>query len=277
MNYTLLVAAFSMGIFGSPHCLGMCGGLVTAFGLSMQTLSPTKRRLLTATYHVGRLSSYGILGVVASLFGAGVLEQFLVGQAWPRILLGGGLVFAALLMLGLPIMHKIERLGMGLWQRLAPVRTKLFPLDSLPKAYAAGLMWGLLPCGLVYGALVVAVSMGASGGHVGQGMLFMVVFGLGTIPILVATQSMVALMKRTIKRFSLRKFSGAIMLVSGLAVASSPVIMRHMHGHGHHGHSHTHGHEHTHEHTHDEQMRHSHSSHAHDQHSHKSTHHHDHH
>ncbi|MDO5651932.1 MAG: sulfite exporter TauE/SafE family protein [Moraxella sp.] len=242
MNYALFAAAFSMGILGSPHCLGMCGGLVTAFGLSMKDTSPAKRRLLIGTYHAGRLTSYATLGVIASLFGAGVLEPFLTNNSLPRILLGAGLIFAALLMLGLPVLKNIEKLGLGLWQKLSPIRSKLFPLTTPSKAFTAGLLWGLLPCGLVYGALVLSVGMGATAGNPWVGAVFMLVFGLGTLPMLIATQGMTTLLQRFIKKFSLRKFSGAIMLVSGIAVAGSPVAMQYMHAGSHdHGGQSSHG------------------------------------
>ena len=58
MTWALFLAAFSMGLFGSPHCLGMCGGIVTAFGLSMQQVSDSKKNGLILTYHLGRLISY---------------------------------------------------------------------------------------------------------------------------------------------------------------------------------------------------------------------------
>ena len=91
MSFALLLAAFAMGIFGSPHCLGMCGGLVTAFGMSMQNVSARKRRALIATYHVGRLSSYALLGLVAGLVGTALLAP-IMNNHWPRVLLGMVLV-----------------------------------------------------------------------------------------------------------------------------------------------------------------------------------------
>ena len=93
MTIALLVAALLMGFFGSPHCLGMCGGLVTAFGLSMKDVSPAKRRALVATYHFGRLTSYALLGLIAGLIGITVLKPLMMGNSTPRILLGLVLVF----------------------------------------------------------------------------------------------------------------------------------------------------------------------------------------
>lgn len=237
MTYALLLSALAMGFFGSPHCLGMCGGIVTAFGLSMQKVSPTKKRWLISAYHLGRLSSYMALGALAYIVGATLLAPFLVGNGLPRLILGIALAFCGLLMLGLPILSYIERLGLRLWQRLAPLRSRLFPLDSTAKAYSAGLLWGLLPCGMVYGALMVAVGAGTGieNPNILTGMAFMFVFGLGTLPMLLATQSTVGFLQRHIKRFSLRKLSGAVLLLSGMAVAASP-LMHTLGGHSNHAH-----------------------------------------
>ena len=102
MSIVLLAPALAMGFLGSPHCMGMCGGIVTAFGISMKNLSPQKRGMLIATYHTGRLMSYMALGLIATIFGETVLAPFMTGNALPRIVLGLAIVFASLLMLGLP-------------------------------------------------------------------------------------------------------------------------------------------------------------------------------
>ncbi|MGO2756798.1 urease accessory protein UreH domain-containing protein [Psychrobacter sp.] len=239
MTTALLVAAFLMGFFGSPHCLGMCGGIVTAFGLSMKDTSPAKKRGLVATYHFGRLLSYALLGLIAGVIGTTVLTPLMVGNNTPRILLGLVLAFVGLTMLGLPFLNKLERLGMHFWQALAPLRKKVFPLNTFPRALMAGLLWGFLPCGLVYGALLIAVV-----GHsplTGAGLMF--VFGLGTIPMLVATHETVSWMRNHIGRLRLRQVNGVIMVLSGLAVIFVPIVMASMHGgHGGHGHG-GHGHE----------------------------------
>lgn len=233
MSMTLLIPALLMGFLGSPHCMGMCGGIVTAFGISMKSLSPKKRGVLIATYHTGRIMSYMGLGLFASLFGQEVLAPFLTNNALPRIVLGLALVFASLLMLGVPFLNRLERLGLGVWNALAPIRQKVLPMDSIPKALSAGLLWGLLPCGLVYGALVMAMSVAATSSISGMGMLFMMAFGIGTLPMLVLTGTALSWLQSKVKAFNLRKFSGAVMLVSGLFVMWSPTVMHLMHGHHH--------------------------------------------
>lgn len=226
MTIALLVAALLMGFFGSPHCLGMCGGLVTAFGLSMKDVSPAKRRALVATYHFGRLTSYALLGLIAGLIGITVLKPLMMGNSTPRILLGLVLVFVGVTMLGAPFLTKLERFGMRFWQYLSPLRQKVFPLNTFPRALTAGLLWGFLPCGLVYGALLIAVV--AHNPLSGAGLMF--VFGLGTIPMLVATHETVGWLRDKIGRFRLRQLNGAVMVISGLAVAVVPMVMANMHG-----------------------------------------------
>ena len=226
MTTALIIAAFFMGFFGSPHCLGMCGGLVAAFSLSMKDVSPAKRRALIATYHFGRLTSYAILGLAAGLIGTTVLEPLMKGNSTPRSLLGLVLVFVGVTMLGAPFLSKLERLGMRFWQYLSPIRQKVFPLNTFPRALAAGLLWGYLPCGLVYGALLIAVV--AHDPLSGAALMF--VFGLGTVPMLVATHETVGWLRNQIGRLRLRQLNGAIMVLSGLAVVFIPIAMKSMHG-----------------------------------------------
>lgn len=232
MTWALFLAAFSMGLFGSPHCLGMCGGIVTAFGLSMQHVSDSKKNGLILTYHVGRLISYSLLGLIASLVGVAIFQSIMSNSA-PRIVLGAVLVLIGLAMFGLPLFNELEKFGMRFWQSLAPLRKKVFPIDSFGKALFAGLLWGFLPCGLVYGALMMAIA----GNNIATGAALMFVFGLGTMPMLIATQKTVGILQSSIKNFRLRQINGVIMMLSGLAVIFIPMMMHHNHNHGSHNHS----------------------------------------
>lgn len=229
MTWALFLAAFSMGLFGSPHCLGMCGGIVTAFGLSMQHVSDSKKNGLILTYHLGRLISYALLGLIASVIGVAIFQSIMSNSA-PRIVLGTVLVLIGLAMLGLPLFNQLEKFGMRFWQSLAPLRKKVFPIDSFGKALFAGLLWGFLPCGLVYGALMMAIA----GNNIATGAALMFVFGLGTMPMLIATQKTVGMLQSSIKNFRLRQINGVIMMLSGLAVIFIPMMMHHNHSQGSH-------------------------------------------
>lgn len=234
MSITLILAALSMGFFGSPHCLGMCGGIVTAFGMSMQGVSAGKKSALVATYHFGRLVSYGLLGMLASTVGMVVLAPFLHNNL-PRILLGGILIVIGLAMCGMPLLTHLEKVGMRFWQQLTPLRQKVFPLDSFGKALFAGSLWGFLPCGLVYGALMMAVVAGTTAQTSGipspiTGALLMFVFGLGTLPMLLATQKIVTVLRQAIGKFHLRQVNGGLLMVAGMLVIAMPLLMHQMHG-----------------------------------------------
>ena len=212
----------------------MCGGIVTAFGLSMQHVSDSKKNGLILTYHLGRLISYSLLGLIASLVGVAIFQSIMSNSA-PRIVLGAVLVLIGLAMLGLPLFNQLEKIGMRFWQSLAPIRKKVFPIDSFGKALFAGLLWGFLPCGLVYGALMMAIA----GNNVATGAALMFVFGLGTMPMLIATQKTVGMLQSSIKNFRLRQINGVIMMLSGLAVIFIPMMMHHNHGsHNQGSHSH---------------------------------------
>ncbi|ONG40754.1 hypothetical protein BKE17_01735 [Enhydrobacter sp. H5] len=232
MTWALFLAAFSMGLFGSPHCLGMCGGIVTAFGLSMQHVSESKKNGLILTYHLGRLISYSLLGLIAGFVGVAIFQSIMSNSA-PRIVLGAVLVLIGLAMLGLPLFNQLEKFGMRFWQSLAPIRKKVFPIDSFGKALFAGLLWGFLPCGLVYGALMMAIA----GNNIATGAALMFVFGLGTMPMLIATQKTVGMLQSSIKNFRLRQINGVIMMLSGLAVIFIPMMMHHNHNHNHGSHN----------------------------------------
>jgi sulfite exporter TauE/SafE len=221
LSDSLLLAALAAGFFGSPHCLGMCGGIVTAFGLSMQPLSAARRGRLIAAYHVGRLTSYASLGIIAGGIGATVLAP-LAQTFWPRGVIATVLLLLGLSMLGLPLFNRLEVLGAKLWQALAPLRARLFPLHTLPRALAAGLLWGFLPCGLVYGALLLAMSAHQI---IGGGVL-MLAFGLGTLPMLLLTHSMTQQLRQTIGHFKLRQINGIILIIAGFWMLS-PLVMQH--------------------------------------------------
>ena len=209
---------------------------MTAFGLSMQHVSDSKKNGLILTYHLGRLISYALLGLIASLVGVAIFQSIMSNSA-PRIVLGAVLVLIGLAMLGLPLFNQLEKFGMRFWQSLAPLRKKVFPIDSFGKALFAGLLWGFLPCGLVYGALMMAIA----GNNIATGAALMFVFGLGTMPMLIATQKTVGMLQSSIKNFRLRQINGVIMMLSGLAVIFIPMMMHHNHNHNHNHGSHNQG------------------------------------
>jgi sulfite exporter TauE/SafE len=178
LDVGLLLAAWLTGLAGSGgHCLGMCGGIVGALGLRAR---PGWQGVgLAAAAHVGRVLGYAMAGAVAGLVGATAFGAAFGTEGISLLRLAAAALVAAIgvqLLLGRPLLTPLERVGARFWRRLAPLFRSLLPPRDAAHALAAGVLWGWLPCGLVYAQLGVAA---AAGGAL-QGAALMTVFGLGT-------------------------------------------------------------------------------------------------
>jgi sulfite exporter TauE/SafE len=111
-----------------------------------------------------------------------------------------------------PLLRNMDRLGGFVWKRLEPVGRRLLPIKTLPGALLAGLVWGWLPCGLVYYALFLALPLGDPW----LGGVFMFIFGLGTLPAMVATGTFTGWLTRLGRKVLLRKAAGVVMILIGL-------------------------------------------------------------
>lgn len=167
-----VLAALIMGLAGSGHCLAMCGGLAGAMGLNQ---SPG--RLLI--YNLGRVSSYAIAGAIAgsAIFAISQLhpDAFIIVRFAAGVMMILMALYLTRIWLGLTF---LERGGAVLWRKLQPLTRHFPPNAATPKLYIAGMIWGWLPCGLVYSAL----SWAALSGTAVNGALTMLAFGLGTLP-----------------------------------------------------------------------------------------------
>ncbi len=185
-----IFAAFFVGLFGSAHCLLMCGGMAGALQMLMPP-SRARRGWLQLMLGLGRISSYALTGALFGGLGATMIGSTGLMPQWLQLFAGLMLLAMALYISRLWFgLLKLERAGQALWRRVQPISQRLLPLDSAVKAYAYGLCWGYLPCGLVYSAL--SWSLGSGSGT--QGALWMALFGLGTLPaVLLAGQTADAL------------------------------------------------------------------------------------
>lgn len=206
-------SAFLVGLLGGGHCVGMCGGIVGAVTLSLPGQRPRTPFLLA--YNAGRIASYTMAGVLAGLVGA---SSFFLQHVLPIEKLLYGLASLMLVALGLYLaglwqgVLVLERAGAVLWRRLQPISKNLLPLRSPPQAFALGLVWGWLPCGLVYSVLVAALATGS----IAQGGLLMLAFGLGTLPTLLAMGLAAVRLKSWLQNIWVRRTSGLLVLAFGL-------------------------------------------------------------
>lgn len=214
LTIAVLVSSFVLGFFGSAHCLGMCGGISGSLGLAIPVGPGYRRRQvsLLAGYNLGRISSYAALGAIVAWPGS-VLEP--AGQAGSIMRTAAGLLMVALgLSVGqwwLGVRH-LERIGAPLWARLAPLTRHLMPVTKVSRALLLGLLWGWLPCGLVYSTLAWAALQGTPLG----GALVMAAFGLGTAPAMLATGFAARRVERWRHLSWFRHLAGAMIVLFGI-------------------------------------------------------------
>ncbi|HEY0063625.1 MAG TPA: sulfite exporter TauE/SafE family protein [Telluria sp.] len=223
-----LLPLFLVGLAGSVHCIGMCGGIVSAFSLApgerapfpVAVVSDAAPRAATATlrvlaYNAGRIGSYATAGAIAGgvASGAGTLAGVAGWQA-----AGYWLANLMLVLLGLYLMDAwralttLEQLGQGVWRRLQPLMRFILPLDGPLKMFAMGALWGWLPCGMVYSVLLTAMFSGSAA----SGAAVMAAFGLGTLPMLAMLGLAGSVLRSALQRASVRRAAGVLVTGFGL-------------------------------------------------------------
>ena len=224
-----LTSAFLLGFFSTMHCVGMCGGIIGALSLSLPVeIRNNKARLFSfvLSYNVGRIISYCIAGLVAGAVGTSVLQSagFDQGHTVLKYIGISMMVAIGLYLTGwLPQLASVEKIGIPVWKRLEPLGRKLVPVVSLPRALAYGLVWGWLPCGLVYFVLIWALTAGDAA----SGALTMLAFGLGTLPTLIAAGFMTSWITRFAHSARARQVVG--LLIIAMAIGSLFIPMAHHH------------------------------------------------
>lgn len=206
----LLLACLLTGLAGAGHCAGMCGGIAGALAHAI----PVRARStgLTFAFSAGRLGMYALLGAVVG--GAAALmapADFGLAMLVSRMLTGLVMLAIGLYLLRLVLwLQYLEVMGSRVWRYLAPLARRLLPVTSMPRALGIGALWGLLPCGLVYGALLYS----ATAGSAFAGALAMLAFGVGTLPAVLGMGF--AARWLAAHAGTLRHVSGALMLAYGL-------------------------------------------------------------
>jgi sulfite exporter TauE/SafE len=225
-NPASLVPLFLVGLAGSVHCAAMCGGIVSALSLAPARVAAfpvpvrtagkaTASFARVAAYNAGRIASYSVAGALAG--GAAGSARSLAGM--PALQAGGfWLANLMLIALGLYLMDAwrglawLEQGGRGLWRHVQPVLRRVGPPDTPAKMVAAGFLWGWLPCGMVYSALVTAMLSGSAL----DGAALMFAFGLGTLPMLAGLGAAGASLRAAIAQRPVRIASGVVVLGFGI-------------------------------------------------------------
>lgn len=206
---SLLISALLLGLLSSGHCLGMCGGIMAA--LSTQSAAHPNRLLFLLSYNLGRICSYAVAGLLMGSLGwviANSPAALLLRTLAALLLIGMGLYMAGW---GVPLKY-LEQLGHKLWRYLQPFAARVLPIRSLSQAFIAGMLWGWLPCGLVYSSLLWAASQGDSR----YSLWLMLAFGLGTCPALLVTGFAAERLKYWLQQKKLRWAAGLLIIIFGL-------------------------------------------------------------
>jgi hypothetical protein len=216
------LAAFLVGLSGGVHCVGMCGGIVGAlsFGTPETVRGNVWRSLpYLLAYNGGRLLSYTLAGAIMGALGLFAANLIALHEAQRVLLVIAGLFMIALgLYLGGWWMGvtQVERAGAGVWRRLEPLGRRFVPVRGPVHALLLGMVWGWLPCGLVYTALIWALS---SGGPL-QGGLLLLSFGLGTLPNLLAMGLIAGRIAAFTRRLAVRRAAGVLVVLFGVYTAA---------------------------------------------------------
>ena len=188
----MLLSAIILGLMGSLHCVGMCGPI--AFMLPVDRNNNLKKIFQITLYHTGRLLAYGLIGLVFGLLGKGL---YVFGMQQKLSIIIGILMIVVVLIpyktfskynFSKPLFRIISRIKSRLGKELKKKSPDTF--------LTIGFLNGFLPCGLVYMALFGAIAMG----NALEGGLYMVLFGLGTVPLMTTAIYMSGFLKRSVKQ-----------------------------------------------------------------------------
>lgn len=253
-----LLSVFLVGLLGGLHCAGMCGGIVSVMSAAARRRDPGASAAAggaSATagtmpgpprvipiaavrtagplpvllgYNLGRILSYTIAGGLAGAIGStaflarGVLPvqqvAFVVANL---VLIGMGLYLTG----ALRSVAVLELAGQGLWRTLRPLASRLLAADRFGKALAAGMVWGWVPCGMVYGVLIAALVSGSAI----EGASLALAFGLGTLPNLLALGWSAHAAQRWLRHRGVRIAAGVVVIAFGLAGLARLDPLAHVH------------------------------------------------
>lgn len=216
---TSYLVSFLMGLFSSMHCIGMCGSIIGTLTLSLSQDIRNKKTLLLPfvfNYNFGRIVSYTLAGALAGVIESvvssvpmGEIDGYRIMQLFSAaVMASAGLYIAG----WFPRFAYIEKAGTRFWKLIEPYGRKLIPVKNLTQAFLFGMVWGWLPCGLVYAALALA----ATTGNIGNSALTMLFFGLGTLPAVMGVGIMTGILTRLSRMQRFKQAVGLFMIVLAL-------------------------------------------------------------
>ena len=249
--WTLLLTALTIGLMGSLHCLGMCGGISATVALASPPATAPGRRTIRKVYtlqavqgalvalpaparfwpssasanvlafNAGRMASYAVAGAMAGTLGgalAGLGQGWVISETMPMrtalfLLANLMIIFTGLYLMGFTQwLAPLEKAGGHVWRHISPWCGKLLPLRSLSHAALFGMLWGWIPCGMVYAMLLTAMSAGSTA----AGAMTMFAFGIGTLPVMVGAGWSAGRLRGWTRKPRVRLAAGIAVVAMGL-------------------------------------------------------------
>ena len=223
------LAAFIVGLLGSTHCIGMCGGIVGALTMGLPERirrSPLRLFPYLLTYNSGRLFSYTLAGLIVGLFSDLAGNVFQIGSFPLGGIVGGLFMIALGIYIGgwMQTLAYLERLGGYFWKLVEPLGRRFMPVRSPVQALGLGFFWGWLPCGLVYSTLALA----ATSGDATTSALLMLSFGVGTLPVLLLVGGFAERMQYFTQNKWTRYVAGILLIAFGVMILARALSGGHM-------------------------------------------------
>lgn len=229
MSETSYIAAFLVGLLGGVHCVAMCGGIVGALcmglnqNLNVASHKSEQQKVRSAlpyllSYNAGRILSYTVAGILMGSLGwlgSHLFQLYALQQTLE--------IIAAIFMLALGlyiagwwrVLARVERFGGKLiWTRLEPLGRRFIPVISYQQAFILGLIWGWLPCGLVYSVIIWTISTQSPL----DGGLLMLSFGLGTLPNLLLMGVFATTLNQFIQQPWVRQVAGVMIMLFAMVM-----------------------------------------------------------
>ena len=225
-------SAFIAGLSGSAHCFGMCGGMAGALGMHARSVATDSANVIATAmlYQVGRIAGYAALGALFGVLGMALAMSLNLNRIADVMRLISG---ALLMLIGVRILFRVnalaplEKLGARVWRYVQPLAGSAARGNTLARPLLLGLMWGWLPCGLVYSMLMVSATSGNAAG----GAAVMVAFGIGTLPAMLTSTFAAARIQHWFARPGTKLASGIALVAFGAWMFISSALMA---GHVHH-------------------------------------------
>lgn len=222
-----LFSALLMGLIGSTHCIGMCGGIISTLSTNFSGNRQSQPFYIQLFYNIGRITSYSLFGLLIGLFSSSLMEMLPDPHGFSMKIAGVFFVLLGLYISQILNSFKyLEAAGQALWTRIEPFGRKYLPASNIWNALKLGLVWGWLPCGLVYSALALAITQ-LNPLHAA---LTMLVFGLGTLPTLLLIGHFAHNVKSILQNNKVRLVLGLFLIMYGISqIIGLSIFMKHAH------------------------------------------------